>query len=157
MNRVVRIHRSNTDSWKVMPYLLTRMANFTQTYDPEGLPEETVDLARGWFTTGDMRLGLWVVIDNTDSIIGHLFVTPEPLGLELGQFRFGLVRQALVDAGVDLRKEAREAFEQALSWLSSLGLNTVMMLSHRSDRAFARSWGFEPYKQLFIRPIRLEK
>ena len=140
-----------------MPELLARMAKFTETYDPEGLPEETIELVRSWFTYGDMRLGVWVIIDNDEQIVAHLFVTPEPLGLDPKYFRFALVRQALVNPGVDAREETKVVFEQACMWARSLDLKTMLMFTHRSAESMARKWGFVENKKLMRRLLLNER
>lgn len=153
MADIVRMDWSNPVCWWVAPYLFHRIWNFTEKYDPEGLPGETADMARVWFTTGDPRLGLWGVVDSDKGLVAHLFANPEPLSSDPKLWKFILVRQAEVNDGIDIRPECEEVFRQLEEWTKALGLKKVMMLTHRNTRAMARRWGFKEYKTLCVKEL----
>lgn len=152
--KILRIRRDDATSWKIMPALLSRMAKFSEVYDAEGLPEDVVELVRSWFTLGDMRLGLWVVLDKDDTILGHLFATPEPMAMEPAAWRYLLIRQALANPKTDIRKESEEVFEEVRAWAEHLGFDMMLILTHKSEAGMGRAWGFQPYKVLMARMVK---
>lgn len=152
--RILRIRREDATSWKIMPALLSRMARFSVMYDPEGLPEDVVELVRSWFTMGDIRLGLWVVLGKDDEILGHLFATPEPMAMEPHVWRYLLIRQAQANPKVDVRKESEEVFEEVRAWAEHLGFDMMLLLTHKNEVAMARAWKFQPYKALMARTVK---
>lgn len=150
MHFIVRIERENPEAWALMPQLFDRIALFCEKYDPETLTTDLVDLVRVWFMSGDRRLGLWVTVDDS-TIVGHLLATPEPFTVE--QWRYMLIRQAEIDKGYDLREEADQIFNACLTWSKSIGLKRVVMVTHRSQDAMSRAWGFQRYKAIMSREI----
>lgn len=129
-----------------MPTVFARVSEFCRKFDTETAPQDAVDLIRVWFTTGDRRLGLWILTEDNSRAVAHLFATPEPIGLE--SWKYTLIRQAEADCGIDTTRETKLVFEAVKAWTRSLGLDQIMMLTHRDERAMTRRWGFMPYKAL---------
>ena len=150
---IVRMDWNNPYCWQVAPFIFWRMWNFTERYDTEGTPEETSGLARTWFTTGDKRLGLWAIVDSEAGLVGHLFANPEPIVTDPRQWRYVLVRQAEANDNIDIRHESKEVFKQVEEWTRSLGLNTLLILTHKSSEAMSRRWGFHEYKSLLKKEL----
>lgn len=134
-----------------MPQVFDRIALFCETYDPETLTTDIVDLVRVWFMSGDRRLGLWLTVSPEQQIIGHLLATPEPFNFD--HWRYMLIRQAEVDRGYALKEEASSIFNACMDWSKSLGLKRLVMVTHRSQDAMSRAWGFERYKAIMNREI----
>ena len=143
MGTIIRVQRDSPISWAWVPFVLARIARFCEKYDTETEPLEMVELVRNLFSTGDPRLGLWILVAD-HQIIGHILCMPEPFGAN--HWKYVLVREAEIDPDIDVRKEAEEAFEQIKTWTRSLGLSRIMMLTHRREDSMARRWSFKPYK-----------
>lgn len=145
----VQIHRldpNDSYSWALMPQVLWRVYTFCQEIDTETEPIEVVDLVKGWFFLGDPReMAIWLFLRDTQ-VVGHLLITSEPF--RQAKLRYTLIRQAKVDVGIAATEEAKQVFEQVKEWTKSLGLNKILMLTHRNDAAMMRKWKFEPHKAL---------
>jgi hypothetical protein len=141
---VIQLHRDDWRAWTWMPLVLHRIGKFCEDFDVETLPTEAQEWVRYWFCTGDPRLGFWIVVKDDDQLVGHLWASPEPMGTDAP--RYMLVRQALVNPGVDLRPEAKLVFEAMREWGKKKGLTKVVMATHRNQTAMARRWGFTPIK-----------
>lgn len=141
--KVLRIQRDDPLAWAWFPFVLARIAKFCTMYDTETEPLEMVDLVRGLFSNGDPRLFLSICIAD-HQVIGHILAMPEPFGSE--HWKYMLIRQAEVDAGVDVRNETKQAFNEVVEWTRKHGLRKIMMLTHRREDSMAKRWGFIPYK-----------
>lgn len=137
---VLKVDRDDPISWAWMPHLLNRIGKFCDTYETEMTANEAIDLVRTWFAIGDKRMGVWICLHEEKGLIGHLFATTEPIGHT--EYSYVLIRQAEIDKGVTLRKEALEAFRQVKEWTKALSLDRLVIVTHRSHLAMARKWGF---------------
>lgn len=151
MLTIHRISRDDVLSWALMPFVLARLARFSERYDTETTADEVTDLVRNMFSGRDIRLGMWVVLDDQQAIIGHLFATPEPLYLD--HWRYCLIRQAEADLGINSIEAAQQVFEAVQQWCRSLGLSKILALTHRDVDAMMRKWGFQKYKALLSRDV----
>ena len=145
MLKIIRIQREDPESWHWMPFVLKRIETFCVTMDVESEPFDVSNLVRALFTVGDPRLGLWIA-GGDGQVIGHLLATPEPWGEN--RYRYGLIRQAWVDKGVDTRLESGRVFDEVKRWAKSLGVSRLVMLTHRDEGVFMRRYGWKPYKSL---------
>lgn len=150
---VIFVHREVPAAWAWMPYVLQRIHNFCEKYDTETAPDDAVALVRAWFAAGDPHLGLWIAVRD-GILVGHIFATPEPIGA--ARLRYVLVRQAEVDAGIDLREEAKVVFANIEDWTRRLGLSKMIMVTHRDADAMARRWGWRQYKAMMYKEIKGE-
>jgi len=143
--RVIKLTREDSECWGFMPQILDRLAKFCMELDTETEPWEPVELVRTWFTTGEPRLALWIVV-NEQHVCGHLWATPEPLGVD--KVKYVLIRQASIDKGVNIRYSSKEVFDSLKQWSKSIGINRIVMLTHRNWKLMQRRWGFVPRKVL---------
>ena len=146
MVELIRCTRDDPRAWAWLPYVLYRAGTFCEEMDTETLPIEAQDLIRLWFVMGDYRLGLWIVIKDQQELVGHMLATPEPI--EIPQHRYVLIRQVQLNKGLDLRTISKQGFTALTQWTRSIGLSRLVMVTHRSSKAMARQWGFEPHKTL---------
>lgn len=146
MIEIIHMHREVPLAWAWMPYVLHRVGAFCNTMDTETLPQEAQDLVRLWFMMGDYRLGLWIAVKDQRELVGHMLATPEPI--EIPQHRYVLLRQAQLERKVDFGDIPKQGFDLLAQWTRSLGLERVVMVTHRSSRAMARRWGFTSHKTL---------
>lgn len=142
---IVRVTRDDPQSWMLMPQILERLARFCVELDTETEPWEPVELVRTWFTMGEPRLALWVVV-NEEGVRGHLWATPEPLGVD--KVKYVLIRQAAIDKGVNIEDTSKEVFADLKEWSRSIGIYRIVMLTHRNWKIMQRRWGFVPRKVL---------
>ena len=144
-----RLHRDDRSSWTLMPDLLHRVHVFCEDFDPETLPLDAEDFVRSSFTNGDQRSQVWVATQpDAHKIVGHVWATVEPFAGPA--HKYVLIRQAQVDKHLDLRAECRQVFQDVERWTRSFGLSKIMMITHRSETAMYRAWGFQPYKALMV-------
>lgn len=155
MTDVLRLQRDDPRAWMWMPYVLGRIHRFCVVYDTESTPNKLVDLALAWFACGDPRLGLWVAVDPQAGAVGHLLAHPEPLDDAVGPWRYCLIRQAEVESGWDLRREAKQAFEEVCRWAELLRIPKLTILTRKGERAMYRRWGFRPHRNLMVRDVHL--
>lgn len=134
-----------------MPALLDRVSRFCLTLDTETLPHEATDLIRGMFCTGDWRLGVWVTVQDNVNLVGHLWVTPEPLMSD--KCRYLLVRQAEASKGINIGDMTKTIWNEVEAWGKSMGIDHVIMVTHRPAKVFARRWGFVEKKVLMRKEI----
>lgn len=147
MPELIRFSRDDIKSWSYFPILLGRIYRFAQATDGETDPLELVDVVKRWFTFGNYtQASAWGMIDDSGKLVAHLFATTEPFGADA--LKHVLIRQAEVDNNIDIMKECEEVFEQIKAWTCGLGLSKIIMLTHRSETAMARRWGFQTYKSL---------
>lgn len=128
-----------------MPLVVDRCLKFCRTYDThtrlEGLYEQLWQMF-GW---GDIRLGMWIVVQD-GKIVGHLFAQPEPIDGPRENWQYVLIRQAEVDRKVTI--PTRHVMSLVEQWTQGLGLNKLVMLTHRNGAAMARRWGFQQQRIL---------
>ena len=154
MIETIRLQRDSAVAWAWMPLALDRIQRFCVEFDTDSLPWEMVEMVRVWFSMGDPRLGLWIAVREGQHLVGHILAHPEPAGAS--QWRYCLIRQAWVDPGVDLRREATGVFQAVDAWARSLGLGELLIVTHRNQAAMARRWGFSADKVLMRRRVEKE-
>lgn len=140
----LKIQRDVPLSWGLMPQLLDRIYNFCIRYDADTPPQDARDAVRNWFSNGDAKLGLWAVYDETYHVRAHIWANPEPLAQEA--WKYVLIRQ--VEAEGVTKLLSRQIFSEVTHWTKSIGLDRIVILTHRSAEAMARRWGFRVYKTL---------
>jgi hypothetical protein len=143
MNRAVPV------CWALMPQAIERLSTFLDQYDRETKKLPFLEQIMRMFAAGDVRLGLWVLIDGS-KVIGHLLAQPEPLSLETGPWEYVLIHQAEADAGIEVRQHTKQIFAEMEQWSLRLGVNRLYMMTHR-DEAMARRWGFRVHKTMMVR------
>ena len=144
---VRRIARDDAWSWGIMPFALDRIQRFCGTYDTDSDPKELSEQVARLFSAGDCRLGLWVIIRDS-KVVAHMLAQPEPILTERGPWSYLLIRQAEADKGIDLRQDSKLALESLKQWSKSLGLNRIVMVTHRNEAPMLRRWGFQPFKSI---------
>ena len=144
--RVIKLTRNDPECWSIMPQVLERLAKFCTELDTETEPWEPVELVRTWFAMGEPKLALWVVVDKEGVLHGHLWATPEPLGVD--KVKYVLIRQASIDKHVNIRDTSKEVFDSLKEWSRSIDVHRIVMLTHRKWTLMQRRWGFIPRKVL---------
>jgi len=142
--QILRIHKDDPRSWGLMPWLFARIYKFSDTHDSTWTPNEMCTLVQNAFVWNSPFLGLWAAVNDDGMIGGHLLATAEPWGQD--QLRYVLIRQAEVDRRLDVGDCVHQAFGLCETWAQSLGLNKIMMVTHRNPKAFRRAWGFTQTK-----------
>lgn len=145
--QVVRMLRNQPLAWAYFPNAIMNLREFCRKYDTDTKPDELFDQVSRMFASGDLRLGLWVIIKDL-RVVGHLLAQPEPIALTQGPWDYVIVRQAEALPKEDVREEARQVFEDMEKWARSLGVPKLVMLTHRREDSMARRWGWRPYKAL---------
>jgi hypothetical protein len=147
MFTVIRMQRDDERTWALMPVVLDRIRAFCEAFETETLPAEAEEIVRVWFASGDHRLGLWVVVDAAGRAVGHLLAVPEISG---DHYKSTLIRQAYIDAGVDLGPVSKLVFDEVAAWSRQLGIHKVFIVTHREEATLARRWGFTPHKTIMV-------
>ena len=147
--RILDVHRDVPEAWRWMPDLLTRIRNFCVATDPETDPREAEDFVRGAFCVGDLRQRVWLALG--DGIVGHLWATVEPYHAQA--YRHVLIRQAEIDERINLGEFPTQVFAEVEKWTKGLGLERLLMLTHRNPGAMERAWGFQKYKSVMVKAL----
>lgn len=146
--QIYKLDPNDAVGWSLMPTVLYRTEKFCIDLDTETKPKEASDLLRSWFILNDPKLAFWLVLDDHGLVVGHLWATPEPFGLEDRAYEYVLIRQAKIDPGVNIGDTSKVVFDEVKTWAQALGVKKLMMLTHRPADVMARRWGFAPFKSL---------
>lgn len=149
----VFMHRDFAPACAFLPQAIDRLAAFCVKYDTETKPDEIREQVWRMFGCGDYRLGLWVIVKDSKTVIGHLLAQPEPVSLERGPWQYVLIRQAESDKHENTLAATQAAMASVEEWTRRLGLSRLMLLTHRRDDVMSRKWGFKYYKALMDKVI----
>jgi hypothetical protein len=147
------MRRDQALCWAYMPQVLQRVTSFLDRYDTDTPKHELWEQVSRMFAAGDRRLGLWIIADPNFNVVAHMLAQPEPVDKFDGPWSYVLIRQTEVDPRIDVRAESREVFAAVQQWTKSLGVNRMLMLTHRDSAAMARRWGWSEYKTLMEKDI----
>lgn len=153
MYTCVFVHREIPIASAIMPQVVDRIMAFCNKYDTDTKPDEVKEQVWRLFGCGDMRLGLWAVVKDNKTVVAHLFAQPEPVNVENGPWQYVLIRQAESDKGEDTRAETRVIMDSVEKWTRRLGVQRLVMLTHRRDDVMSRRWGFKYFKALMEKHI----
>ena len=152
MAELLFARRDNPETVLYLPQLIHRIQQFCIDYDTDSKPAVMADQVWRLFGSGDRRLGLWFIREE-NKVIGHLLAHPEPLDHEFGPWEYGLIRQAKVDKGKDVRDLTIKCMESVAEWGRLMKMPKLTMLTHRNESAMLRRFGWQPYKALMIMPL----
>lgn len=149
----VFLHRDIAFASAILPQTIERMMAFCKKYDTDTKPEEIKEQAWRMFGCGDKRLGLWAMVKDMKTVVGHLMAQPEPWGLENGPWQYVLIRQAEIDKYENTLTQTPVVMASIEQWTRSLGLSRIVFLTHRKGALMSRRWGFRHYKVIMEKHI----
>lgn len=140
------MRRDNPITAAFLPYAAVRCGRFCELFDTDTRPLDIMEQIWRMYAAGDTRLGLWIIV-HEDQIIGHTMAQPEPIDA-IGKWSYVLIRQAQVDEHFDTRALVRQSMYEVEEWTKGLGVNRLVMLTHRNAETMSRRWGFRNVKTL---------